>query len=175
MNIRPPEETDETSIRIADELMSPWSFSLYLAHDEPFDQWLQRRRAEEEGNVPEGRVPAMFRIAEEDGELLGRLSVRIALNDWLAKYGGHVGCGVLPQHRRKGVATALLGEALHILYGHGVHQALVVCDDDNEASAKVAQGLGGVLVQRTSDEDGHAIRHYLVPTRPRPSDDAQWQ
>lgn len=167
MLIRPPEATDEASIRDADEQMSPWAFSLDLTHDEPFDHWLQRRRAEEAGNVPEGRVPALFRLAQEDGELLGRLSVRLVLNDWLAKYGGHVGYGVLPQHRRKGVATALLREALHILHGHGVDEALVVCDDDNEASAKVALGLGGVLVQQAADEDGRSIRHYLVPTRPR--------
>ena len=151
--------------------MTPWAFSLDLTVDEPFDQWLQRRGAEEAGEVPEGRVPALFRLAEEDGELLGRLSVRLVLNDWLAKYGGHVGYGVLPQHRRKGVATALLAEALTILRGRGVDQALVVCGDANEASARVAQGLGGVLVQRATDEDGRAIRHYLVPTRPRPSND----
>ena len=69
--------------------------------------------------------------------MLGRVSVRLVLNDWLARYGGHVGYGVLPQHRRKGVATALLREALSILHAHDVEQALVVCDDDNEASKSV--------------------------------------
>ena len=166
MIIRPPETNDQASMREADEVMSPWAFALDLTPDEPFEQWLQRRCAEELGDVPEGRVPALFRIAEAEGQLLGRLSVRLVLNDWLAKYGGHVGYGVLPQHRRKGVATALLREALSILHAHDVEQALVVCDDDNEASARVAQALGGVLAKRAVDERGRPIRHYLVPTRP---------
>jgi len=166
MIIRPLEATDEASIREADEVMSPFSFSLDLAPDEPFEQWLQRRSADEMGDVPEGRVPALFRVAEAEGQLLGRVSVRLVLNDWLAKYGGHVGYGVLPQHRRKGVATALLGEALSILHAHDVEQALIVCDDDNEASARVAQAFGGVLAERAVDEGGCPIRHYLVPARP---------
>lgn len=166
MIIRPLEATDEASMREADEVMSPFSFSLDLAPDEPFEQWLQRCRADEMGDVPEGRVPALFRVAEVEGQLLGRVSVRLVLNDWLAKYGGHVGYGVLPHHRRKGVATALLGEALSILHAHDVEQALIVCDDDNEASARVAQAFGGVLAERAVDEGGCPIRHYLVPARP---------
>lgn len=167
MLIRAPHVSDEEAIREADTLMRPWAFSLDLAPDEPFEAWLLRRQAEEAGDVPPGRVPAAFRVAYSGGVLLGRLSIRFSLNEWLAKYGGHVGYGVLPEHRHKGVATALLGHALPVLRDHDVEQALVVCDEDNLASARVAELLGGLLTNRMTDESGHPIRQYLVPTAPR--------
>ena len=55
MRIRPPEATDEASMREADEVMIPFAFSLDLAQNELFEQWLQRRHADEMGDVPEGR------------------------------------------------------------------------------------------------------------------------
>jgi predicted acetyltransferase len=161
--IRRPVLDDEASIRAADGAMSPWAFSLDLAPDETFSAWIARRAAEEAGEVPAGRVPAAFRVAEVDGVVVGRSSIRFALNDWLAEYGGHVGYGVIPDYRGKGLATQLLRDSLSLLRPH-VEHALIVCDDDNSASAAVAERCGGVLSQRLPGESGVLIRHYLVPT-----------
>lgn len=170
MLIRPARLEDEASVRAADESMHPWAFSLDLTADEPFSAWIARRTAEEAGEVPAGRVPAAFRVAEVDGVVVGRSSIRFALNDWLAQYGGHVGYGVVPEHRGKGVATLLLRDSLALLRPH-VEHALIVCDDDNSASAAVAERCGGVLSQRMPGESGALVRHYLVPTG-RNADDA---
>jgi len=56
-------------------------------------------------DIPPDRVRAAFLAAEVDGALVGRVSVRFELNEYLAREGGHVGYGVLPAHRRQGYAT----------------------------------------------------------------------
>ncbi len=166
MLIRPARQEDEAAVRCADGLMRPWSFSLNLDPQEAFSAWVARRKAEEAGEAPAGRVPAAYRLAEEDGLVVGRSSIRFSLNEWLAQYGGHIGYGVLPQHRGKGVATRLLRHALSLLHDRDVDHALIVCDDDNAASAKVAEHCGGVLDKRIVGESGELIRHYLVPAVP---------
>jgi predicted acetyltransferase len=56
-------------------------------------------------DLPAGRVAATFRIADVDGEIVGRVSIRHALNEFLARERGHIGYGVLPHVRRRGYAT----------------------------------------------------------------------
>ncbi len=169
MLIRPARPDDEQAVRAADPAMAPFAFSLDLAPGEPFAAWLSRRADEEAGKVPAGRVPATFRLAEANGTVVGRISVRFELNAWLAQYGGHVGYGVLPPYRGKGLATAMLRSALPLLREHGVEQALVTCEEDNAASARVAEHCAGVLVARVIDEAGRVHRQYHVPTLPRPA------
>ena len=41
-------------------------------------------------DLPKSRVPATFFIAEVNGELVGRASIRHELNKYLFNYGGHI-------------------------------------------------------------------------------------
>ncbi|AXT84576.1 GNAT family N-acetyltransferase [Aeromicrobium sp. A1-2] len=84
-------------------------------------------------------------VADVDGVVVGRCSIRYELNDFLSTLGGHVGYAVRPQFRGRGYATEILRQAVLILRDRGVEHILVTCDDDNVASAKVIQANGGVL------------------------------
>ena len=53
-------------------------------------------------------VPATYLVAVVDGEIVGRVSIRHQLNDFLKLYGGHVGHAVVPSKRKKGYATEIL-------------------------------------------------------------------
>jgi predicted acetyltransferase len=54
------------------------------------------------------RVPASMLAADVSGQVVGRLSVRRTLNEFLAREGGYLGFAVRPQHRRNGYATEIL-------------------------------------------------------------------
>ena len=113
-------------------------------------------------DLPEGNVPATFLVAELDGEIAGRASVRFELNEWLAAYGGHIGYGVAPAFRRRGVATEILRQALVVARAGGVDRCLLTCDDGNVGSARVIERCGGVLESVVPDEDGRPMRRYWI-------------
>lgn len=114
------------------------------------------------------RVPSTFRVAEVDGELVGRVSIRHHLTDRLRIDGGHIGYVVRPHTRRRGIATAILTRALEVAADLGIDPALVTCDEDNLGSRRVIERCGGVLEGTAPGHDGVTpVRHYLVPTARR--------
>ena len=61
-------------------------------------------------------------VRKDDGRIMGMLQVRHYLNDYLREYAGHIGYSVRPSERRKGVATAMLKEALPFCKSIGLEQ-----------------------------------------------------
>jgi predicted acetyltransferase len=108
------------------------------------------------------RVPASFLLAEVDGEVVGRTSIRFRLNDWLRLQGGHIGYGVLPRHRRRGHATEILRQSLVVARAHGVDRVLVTCDGDNAGSVAVIEANGGVLDPQLPLAGEPPMRRYWI-------------
>jgi len=147
LRLRPPGPEDEGAVRAAQQSMAAdgFEFAIDLAAHADWDAYLTTLARQHAGDVPADRVPASFLLAEVDGELIGRASVRFELNDWLLAHGGHIGYGVLAEHRRRGYATEILRQSLVIARAHGVGAALLTCDDDNAGSIAVIEGAGGRL------------------------------
>jgi predicted acetyltransferase/N-acetylglutamate synthase-like GNAT family acetyltransferase len=119
-------------------------------------------------NIPKGWVRTDEFWIVESGEVVGMLSVRPELNDWLRTIGGHIGYAIHPQHRRRGLATFALKNGLQILGYLGVDEALVTCRPDNVASIRVIEKCGGCRIEDASILDRPELngrRRYLVPTR----------
>jgi predicted acetyltransferase len=112
---------------------------------------------------PAGRVPGTFLVADVGGEIVGRSSIRFALNEFLAREGGHIGYAVLPWHRRRGFATEILRQSLVIARAHGVGRVLVICDDDNAGSRVVIETCGGQLesVIETNPQEPPKRRYWI--------------
>ena len=130
-----------------------------------FEAYVRRTDAlnAESGPWSEGGVPGCFLVGEAEGELVGRLSVRYALNDYLSLYGGHIGYGIVPSHRRRGFATRFLEAGLERLRARGTRPILLTCDADNVASQGVIERAGGRLVRTMAANPtlGEAAkRHY---------------
>ena len=139
--LRPPGLDDEAAcVEAHREFQSgeveSWPF---LLHWEPGLEWSTYLDLLDDigdpARVPDGLVPSAFLLAEVDGELVGRVSVRFALNDYLAAQGGHIGYGVRPAFRGRGYATEILRQAIALARTEGVERILVVCDDDNAGSS----------------------------------------
>ncbi|MBW4030259.1 MAG: GNAT family N-acetyltransferase [Acidobacteria bacterium] len=113
-------------------------------------------------NLTQGQVPAAVLAADVDGLLVGRVSVRFRLNDYLATYGGHIGFAVIEEHRRKGYATEMLYQAIRLANENGISPVLLTCDDDNIGSAAVIEHCGGILESTGPDEVGVIFRRYWV-------------
>jgi predicted acetyltransferase len=133
----------------------------------PFGEVVAQLERERAGTaLPAGRVPSSFLVAELGGTLVGRACVRHELNDWLLRWGGHIGYAVRPAWRRRGIATEVLRRSLtHLREVSGAERALLTCDDHNLASAATIERCGGVLEDVVPGHaDGPPKRRYWVPT-----------
>ncbi|MGK5685596.1 GNAT family N-acetyltransferase [Actinoplanes sp. URMC 104] len=92
-----------------------------------------------------GWVHCTYRWIVEDDRFLGSVSLRHRLNDALFERGGHIGYGVRPSARRRGLAGWALGGTLPLARSLGLDRVLVTCTEDNVASARTIERNGGVL------------------------------
>ena len=83
-------------------------------------------------------------VREADNKIVGMIQFRHYFNDFLEKYGGHIGYSVRPTERRKGYATRMLAECLKICKSHGLEKVLVTCRQENEGSRRTILANGGV-------------------------------
>lgn len=167
VRLRPVTLADEAACRAAHEELAAEGFTFLLEDPTlPWPAYVARLDEVARGvNLAPGRVPASFLLADVDGEVVGRASVRYELSDWLERYGGHIGYGVRPAYRRRGYAMEILRHSLSLAQKHGVESALLACDDGNLGSATVIERCGGVLENVLLDpEGGPAKRRYWVPT-----------
>ncbi len=112
-------------------------------------------------DIEPDRVSATFMVAVVGHDIVGRTSIRHALNPHLAKVGGHIGYGVRPEFRRKGYAKEILRQSLSYALTLGLTRVLVTCDDENVGSAKTIEGCGGVL-ESVIEVDGSLKRRYWI-------------
>lgn len=164
MILRPPNDHDEHAFRAAHAVLAEegFTFGIRLA-DLAWVDYV-RLLADNETGVDVGwLVPASFRVAEVDGVLVGRTSVRHRLTADLAVLGGHIGYCVLPAHRGRGYATEILRRSLVLARDVGVERALLTCDEDNAASRRTIERCGGKF------ENGNgSTRRYWIDTGDSP-------
>ena len=101
---------------------------------------------EDPQTVPSHLVPAtqLHLIRKSDGKLLGMLQIRHCFNDYLSKFGGHIGYSIRPSERRKGYAKEMLRMALPKCRELGLDKVMITCIEDNIGSEKTILANGGI-------------------------------
>lgn len=139
------------------------TFLHYYEADMPFDRYLEVLEQHARGKpLPAGYVPSTFLFAFDGSRIVGRVTIRHELNDFLLRTGGHIGYVVVPEFRRRGYATMMLRHALDYAHNRlGLARVLVTCHDDNVASIRTIEKNGGVLEDVVNgQEPGRPLRRY---------------
>lgn len=163
LTLRSPSPDDETEVMTAHEQMlkENFTFATGLRDGESWSDYLQRVDRYQYGSTAPW-VPAAYLLAEVGGRIVGRTSIRFALDPLLAHEGGHIGYGVIPNERRKGYATQILDQSLKIVFAAGIQRVLITCNVDNEGSATVIQRCGGVFESIVKATDGSSVCRYWI-------------
>ena len=114
-------------------------------------------------DTSEGLVPdsTFFCLDEERNIVVGAVKIRNYLNEALLLNGGHIGDGVRPSERRKGIATKMISLALKECRKLGINKVLMVCDKGNIGSAKSIENNGGILENEVV-VDGVVEQRYWI-------------
>lgn len=166
LRLRPYEVRDEAEAVAAHEALrsDDARFLLRWSPTMPWTDFLSIIEDQLHGrNLDDDQVPGTQLVAVVEETIVGRASLRFELNDFFFEKAGHIGFGVLPEHRRKGYATEILRQALIEIRLHGVERVLVTCSDDNTGSYKAIEHNGGVLETiAPPKESGPGLRRYWI-------------
>lgn len=115
-----------------------------------FAAWVDRLRSR----------PGRFWWILEKDSVLGGIALRPFTNDEVLRI-GHIGYGVRPSARGRGLATWALGLGLGHARAAGLERVLLVCLDDNAASIKIIERRGGVHARTVGAGHGLVRRYWI--------------
>lgn len=94
--------------------------------------------------TPQHVPDTVFWLVEGD-QFIGRIVLRHHLNDFLRRFGGHIGYEVRPSRRREGHGTRMLALLLDEARAMGLAKLMLTCDADNIGSRRIIEANGGQL------------------------------
>jgi predicted acetyltransferase len=173
LTLRLPRLDEEGEFLRAHRATSPHVpyFLHYYEEGMPFSRYLDILAERERGDkLPPEHVPSTFLFAFVATRIVGRVSIRHTLNEFLERVGGHIGYVVVPEFRRRGYATEILRLALEIAAERlGLRRVLVTCDDDNIGSIRTIEKNGGILEDTVRVRGEKPTRRYWIELQTQPA------
>jgi len=99
----------------------------------------------------------LYRWIIEDDRIVGAIALRLESNDLVMRL-GHIGYGIRPSARRRGLGSWAVSETLQPARQLGLERVLLVCESRNIASATMIESLGGVA----EETERYAERRYWI-------------
>lgn len=113
--------------------------------------------------LPEGFVPSSTLWLVDDGTLVGVTNIRHYLNDKIEYCGGHIGLGIRPAYRGRGLGKELMRLSIEKLVERGVRDIHIHCHKGNVASSRAITSNGGVLESQICVDGEDIERYRIVP------------
>lgn len=133
---------------------------------ENYEEWLQKLEDSRNLTATEEKVPTetFFLIRVNDNKIIGMIDIRLALNEKLRKFAGHIGYSIRPTERRKGYNKINLYLALQECKKNGLKRVMLACDKHNVASAKSIQTFDAELEREFYDDEMYHCmqQHYWI-------------
>ena len=125
-----------------------------LRYLDNYEGWLEKLNKDYSREPSEEKVPArtFFLIRANDNKIIGMINIRLALNERLRHYGGHIGYSIRPTERGKGYNKINLYLGLKVCDAHGIDKVFMDADLDNPASWKTMEALGGIRIREYYDD-----------------------
>ena len=119
-----------------------------------YEGWLKKLDLDYTMVPDEERVPARtyFLVRESDSRVIGMINIRLALNERLSNYGGHIGYSIRPTERGKGYNNIHLYLGLTGCRKYGIERIFMDADLENPASWKTMEAFGGVRIREYYDD-----------------------
>ena len=142
----------------ANEKIIPYAINKCDYHN--IDEYINSLEIKE-GNdklVPDS---TFFCLDTDRNIFVGAVNIRHYLNDALLLDGGHIGDGIRPSERNKGLGSKMISLALEECNKLGIKKVLMCCDKNNIASAKTIMKNGGILENEIL-KDGVIVQRYWI-------------
>ena len=119
-----------------------------------YEGWLKKLDLDYIQVPNEERVPGRtyFLVRESDSRIVGMINIRLALNERLSHYGGHIGYSIRPTERGKGYNNINLYLGLKVCRKYGIERIFMAADLENPASWKTMEAFGGVRIREYYDD-----------------------
>ncbi|MEV7585389.1 GNAT family N-acetyltransferase [Streptomyces erythrochromogenes] len=128
---------------------------------EGFAAWVARLADASGAKSADAERGCVYRWIVEGSRVEGGIALRYGLTDHVRQF-GHIGYGIRPSSRGRGVATWALGRMLEEARALGLDRVLLVCAVDNLASAGTIERNGGVLESVRDTPHGPARRYWIA-------------
>ena len=148
----PGRHEDGFGLGPSDEVDSPAGFAAWVAR--LVDQ------SDPAKPLDAGRVHCTYRWIVESDRVLGGIALRNGSSDYVL-WAGHIGYGIRPSARRRGLATWAMGRMLDEARVFGLDRVLAVCAVDNVASVKTIERCGGVFEGIRDTKFGPRRRYWI--------------
>jgi len=111
-----------------------------------FPAYLRKLEQDARGKkLPKNRVPQTTYWFMCGDHPIGIIKLRHRLNDSLRAQGGHVGYGIRPSERGKGLGVLMLKNLLPEARKLSLDNLLITCFESNEPSRRMVEAVGGKL------------------------------
>ena len=96
-------------------------------------------------------VPYTCYVFIIEDKIVGVGSVRHYLNDYLEKFGGHIGYSIRPSERKKGYGSKALELLINQAKEMNIEKILITCNINNIGSKKVIENNNGKFINQIDE------------------------